>query len=118
MTTKTFRQTLRRAALCSCVAFALIAAAVPARADNPPKLSDAAATAYLQKVSDASDALLKALQAKDDAKSKDLGAKFMATMNDGDAVMGKLSPDDQKTAGEWASGQLKKLTDAGWTPTM
>lgn len=116
MTTKTLSQTLRRAALCSCVAFALVIAAVPAHADNPPKLSDAAATTYLQKVSDSADALLKALQDKDEAKSKDLGTKFMTVMNEGDAVMGKLTPEDQKTAGEWASGQMKKLTDAGWSP--
>ncbi len=105
----------RRAALCLGVALSL-AAAVPARADNPPKLNDAAGTAYLQKVSDVADDLLKAVTAKDEAKTKELNAKFDTVMKDGDAVMGKLPPADQSTAGTWMMDQMKKLADAGWAP--
>lgn len=108
---------LRRAALCSCLALSLCALAIPARADNPPKLSDSAATAYIQKLSDLMDDLLKSIKAKDEAKTKELNGKLDTAMKDGDAIMTKISTEDQTTAGTWMTDQMKKLTDAGWAPS-
>ena len=115
--TKTLTNSIRRALLYSCLAISLLALAIPARAENPPKLSDAAATAYLQKLSDIADSLLKALQDKDEAKTKELGAKFTTILKDkdADAIMEKLPPADQKAATDWMGGQMQKLADAGYT---
>lgn len=98
------------------MAISLAAVAIPAHAENPPKLSDPAATEYVQKLSDVLDDLLKAVKAKDETKTKELSGKFETLMKEGDVTIPKLPQEDQTTAGTWITGQLHRLIDAGWNP--
>ncbi len=116
MTTKSLFQSLRRATLCLTLAVSLLALAVPARADNPPKFKDPEVTAFFQKVSDTIDSLLVAVQAKDDAKVKELNGKMETLMKIGEPLKDKATPEEHEAVRAWFRGQLKKLTDAGYTP--
>lgn len=116
MTTKSLFLTVRRVTLCLCLAISFVAVAVPARADNPPKFKDPEVTAFFQKVSDTLDALLVAVKAKDEAKTKELNTKMETLMKEGDPLKAKVTPEEDEAVSKWFTTQIQKLSEAGFAP--
>ena len=110
------RTTARRTVLSLCLAASLVALAVPAHADNPPKFKDPEVTAFFQKMSDTIDGLLAAVKAKDEPKIKEFTTKLMDGGKEGEGLRSKVTPEEDATASKWGEAQMQKLIDAGWSP--
>ncbi len=105
-------KTIRRAALCLCLALSLATFALPVRADDPPKFSAPEVNDFVKKFSDLVDAYVKAVKAKDEGKMKELDAKGKELDGLGNSVESKIKPEEMEAFGKYMTAQSQKLMEA------
>ena len=102
----------RRAALGFELRVFLVAVAIPARADDPPKFSAPEVNDFIKKFNDLVDAYVKAVKAKDEGQMKELDAKSKELDTLSSTVEAKIKPEEMEAFGKYMTTQTQKLMDA------
>ncbi|MEY2563269.1 MAG: hypothetical protein QOH88_1462 [Verrucomicrobiota bacterium] len=113
MTNSSLPRTLRSAALALFFTFILAALAPSLRADDLPKFAAPEVNDFVKKYTEFVDSFVKAANAKDEAKMKEVSTAMDTWANTaGPAMESKITPEEKPAWDKWMGGMFEKMMAA------